>query len=310
MTVRRLSEMAFKIKDETCFREWGKGLDFTQFEKRERRLRDHFFFDRAGTIYGAFVGERLVSSCEILEVSRAWSDSVSPVFGVASVVTSGEFRRNGYASILLERVKRELGWGESSHAYLYSEVDPSIYERLGFFSGNRENTYRCILTTASLGNPQIHVKRLEFKQAIEQIGFDNSWAIPVSIEHANWTLSRFQIYAELSKSPEPALFFYGCGDSLLGLAFDFKNHFESRKRRAWMMYFRGASRNETLAMLQCAFKDLAEISTSEIVCDVGESQAMQFLCPEALTHSFKNDSHFMSTDREILSKLPSRLCWL
>lgn len=55
-------------------------------------------------------------------------------FGFGSVVTPKNFRKNGYASKMLtaaiDQIEKE---NPDSVIFLYSDIDPAFYEKLGFF---------------------------------------------------------------------------------------------------------------------------------------------------------------------------------
>lgn len=55
------------------------------------------------------------------------------IYGVGSIATATNQRKNGYASVLIENVLRNLQTNRNSKiTYLYSDINPEFYERFGF----------------------------------------------------------------------------------------------------------------------------------------------------------------------------------
>lgn len=53
-----------------------------------------------------------------------------PAFGIGSVATAPSARRRGFASRLIERVVQSMP--SDAIVFLHADVDPALYERLGF----------------------------------------------------------------------------------------------------------------------------------------------------------------------------------
>ena len=54
-------------------------------------------------------------------------------FGIGSVATKSDKRRNGYASNLIQHVIDDLISDEGAEVFfLYSDIDPIMYKKLGF----------------------------------------------------------------------------------------------------------------------------------------------------------------------------------
>lgn len=55
------------------------------------------------------------------------------IYGIGSIATNASQRKNGNASILIEKVLDELQNNRNSKVtYLYSDINPEFYERFGF----------------------------------------------------------------------------------------------------------------------------------------------------------------------------------
>lgn len=55
------------------------------------------------------------------------------IYGIGSIATNPDQRKNGYASVLIESVINNLQTNRNSKiTYLYSDINPEFYERFGF----------------------------------------------------------------------------------------------------------------------------------------------------------------------------------
>jgi GNAT superfamily N-acetyltransferase len=114
------------------FELWGNERDF------ERYVAD--FRDVAGSAYGKrrpfTVGLResgtLVCSCKNYDREIRWGDASLRATGIASVFTPERLRGHGFATAMLGSLldaERDAG---RDVAFLYSDIHPAYYERLGF----------------------------------------------------------------------------------------------------------------------------------------------------------------------------------
>jgi GNAT superfamily N-acetyltransferase len=116
---------------------WGAGRDLAEHEARTLEQ-----LERGGPELLRYVGlvdddGRLVASIKRYALALAVPASpagVVPAVGIGAVFTRDDARRQGAATTLLRAVlgeARDLGYRA---AWLYSDVAPAIYERLGFVS--------------------------------------------------------------------------------------------------------------------------------------------------------------------------------
>lgn len=82
-----------------------------------------------GSWHVLFSDNELVSS--IIEYQNCWGLDAG-YLGFGSVCTAPQFRRQGYASLLLShRIQNAKALGFQG-IYLFSDIDPALYEKLGF----------------------------------------------------------------------------------------------------------------------------------------------------------------------------------
>ncbi len=83
---------------------------------------------------GLRVDAQLVSSCKLYDREIRWGQKTLRATGIGAVFTPDAFRGRGYASAMLGALldeERALG---HDVAYLYSDIHPIFYERLGFIA--------------------------------------------------------------------------------------------------------------------------------------------------------------------------------
>ena len=116
-----------KVKErEQLFREayklWSKNRTFTQY--CEENSKEDFY----GTRYIIEAEGEIVSSLILLKLKEQYD---CKVYGFGSVLTPSLHTGKGYASRLLKYCLEEI-IEENSIVFLYSEINPSFYERFKF----------------------------------------------------------------------------------------------------------------------------------------------------------------------------------
>ncbi len=129
--------------DQRTHAAWGNGLSLPQYLQRERVLRAAPFSQQG---LRAWVLKRdgvLLASCEtyacevhVAASGRGATGSDSPLrglgHGIASVYVDETQRGHGYASELLRRVHATLKQEGAVLCFLWSEIGPTLYGRLGY----------------------------------------------------------------------------------------------------------------------------------------------------------------------------------
>lgn len=123
--------------DRLTYPSWGQGLSVEQYLQRERRLRAQPFCRAGLRRWVLRDGDQVLASCETLEsqLSQLGAGGAlrhGTAHGIASVFVEERLRGHGHASELLRRVHVELKQLGAGCAYLFSEVGPTLYEKLGY----------------------------------------------------------------------------------------------------------------------------------------------------------------------------------
>ncbi|MEO7039546.1 MAG: GNAT family N-acetyltransferase [Candidatus Elarobacter sp.] len=89
-------------------------------------------FGRRFSVLGLQIDGALVASCKRYTRSLRCGERIYKAAGIGAVFTPAEFRGRGYATALLGALldrEREL---DTDCAYLYSDIAPAFYQRIGF----------------------------------------------------------------------------------------------------------------------------------------------------------------------------------
>ncbi len=106
---------------EEGYREWKKNRTFEQY------CIDNGKEDSYGTRYVMETDGRIVSSLITLDLKKFNGRNT---YGFGSVLTPKEYAGKGYATQLLKKCIAQIN--DTSPIFLYSDINPSFYERLNF----------------------------------------------------------------------------------------------------------------------------------------------------------------------------------
>lgn len=115
-------ERAFLFQE--GYKEWSKARTFEQY------CIDNSKDDTIGTRYVIEENSRIVCSSVLMQLQ---SISGLAVYGLGSILTSQNHRGKGYGSELIKRCIN-LVPDANTIIFLYSDIHPSYYEKLGFQS--------------------------------------------------------------------------------------------------------------------------------------------------------------------------------
>ena len=104
---------------------WGEGLAPDEYLRTCRASPKY----AAGTWYMLVEGDAPVAS---LLLHRDGFGLVDGHVGIGSIATASAHRRRGLASMLVGGVVDDLRRGGTRAAWLFPDIDPAFYERLGF----------------------------------------------------------------------------------------------------------------------------------------------------------------------------------
>jgi GNAT superfamily N-acetyltransferase len=116
---------------------WGRSLTLAQYLFRERVLRASPFSRRGLRAWalqrrGATLASCETYACDVVIGGRGTAPSRATGHGIASVYVDPDQRGHGYASELLRRVHAALHAEGALLCFLWSEIGPTLYQRLGY----------------------------------------------------------------------------------------------------------------------------------------------------------------------------------
>ena len=110
---------------------WGARRDFERYAADFRATAATASARRPFTV-GLRVGNRIVCSCKRYDRELRWQKKRLRASGIGAVFTSLELRGRGYASAMLGALLDEERAAGRDLAFLFSDIHPAFYERLGF----------------------------------------------------------------------------------------------------------------------------------------------------------------------------------
>jgi GNAT superfamily N-acetyltransferase len=122
--------------DRHTYASWGDGLSLDQYLGRERQLRASAFSRRRLRTWllcdGDSPSAAILATCETYAVELFAGDKPGVGHGIATVFVEPARRGHGYASQLLTLLHAELQKEGALASYLFSEIGPALYQRLGY----------------------------------------------------------------------------------------------------------------------------------------------------------------------------------
>jgi GNAT superfamily N-acetyltransferase len=131
--LERATETDLAELDEASHGEWGYGLPLAAHRARERTLRESPWSRGGHTGWVLRQGAEILASCETYAMPCQVHGEPGTAWGIASVFVRPSLRGKGYASELLQALAERLSSEAKARALiLFSDVGPSLYERLGY----------------------------------------------------------------------------------------------------------------------------------------------------------------------------------
>lgn len=115
------SEREFLFRE--GYKQWPKNRSFEEYVQDNQKEDDY------GTRYVLTVDEKILSSAIVLRLESIHSQ---PVYGLGSILTAAAQQGKGYATTLIKDCISRLEKAEEVLIFLYSDIDPGFYEKLGF----------------------------------------------------------------------------------------------------------------------------------------------------------------------------------
>jgi len=113
---------------------WGDGRSFERYVADFRAIAGSTYAKRRPFTVGVVEDGRIVSSCKNYDREIRWNDVSLRATGIGAVFTPDRLRGRGYASLMLGALldaERDAG---RDVAFLYADIHPAFYERLGFIA--------------------------------------------------------------------------------------------------------------------------------------------------------------------------------
>ncbi len=183
--------------------EWRGRLTDQQFLERNRRLYAHPFGRSRVQTWIWRDGKAILSSLDTVSIRLKVGDKVRDAWLIASVVTPKSHRGHGYAKTLLT----ELFKTEPDRAsLLFSDIDPSFYETLGFKVTVHEELD--VFSASEIGGPLRPIPATAFFEYQKWARADlaaqapphTAWPEP-DRELMDWQLERFRYFGSLKQKP-------------------------------------------------------------------------------------------------------------
>lgn len=124
MIFRQAAKAEIPLLFQEGYQEWSKNRTFAQY------CLDNSKDDAIGTRYVLEANGHIVSSAVLMQLT---SSKGTAVYGLGSILTAKNHRGKGYGGELVKKCLK-LVPADNTVVFLYSDINPSYYEKLGFQS--------------------------------------------------------------------------------------------------------------------------------------------------------------------------------
>lgn len=188
-----------RARDALNYAVWGGELSLDQFLAREARLWRHPFSQRGLRLWLLRRGDEVLASCETYAISCQAGEQSGVAHGIASVFVEQRLRGQGHASALLRGVNARLHSEGALCTYLMSEVEPTIYARLGFVA----RPLRCQRFSAQHGAPPAAVEWLALDRLDPSLlpAWGDALSLRLDPDFVRWHIERGWFHADALGRP-------------------------------------------------------------------------------------------------------------
>ncbi len=116
------------------FELWHDGRTFERYAGDFRSVASSTYAKRRAFTVGLREGDALVASCKTYDRELRWQSTSLRATGIAAVFTLPAFRGRGYATVMLGALLDAERRAGRDVAYLYSDIHPQYYAKLGFLA--------------------------------------------------------------------------------------------------------------------------------------------------------------------------------
>jgi predicted N-acetyltransferase YhbS len=174
---------------------WGGGRDFAHYADDYRALAASPFCRGHELAVGMREGGTLVASCKLFRRELRAGNTRLRATGIGAVFTPTALRGRGYATAMLAMVMDRARAAGRDIAFLYSDLHPAFYERLGFVA---LPSRRLTLGAASLSGSRSGAVTLEprdwtaLRHCFDDLDARGGWGFTRTAAvwdwmHAKWT---------------------------------------------------------------------------------------------------------------------------
>lgn len=111
---------------------WNDGRDFEAYVADLRAMAATTYAKRRPFLVGLRDGERFVATCKNYDRELRWGERSLRATGIGAVFTPQALRGRGYATVMLGALLDSERANGRDLAFLYSDIHPAYYEKLGF----------------------------------------------------------------------------------------------------------------------------------------------------------------------------------
>ena len=113
---------------------WGGKRSFESYADEFRAMAASAYLKRRRFTVGLRLEGQLVSSCKLYDREIRWGQKTLRATGIGAVFTPELLRGRGYASAMLGALLDDERAAGRDAAFLFSDIHPAFYERLGFIT--------------------------------------------------------------------------------------------------------------------------------------------------------------------------------
>lgn len=111
---------------------WNDGREFDRYVADLRAMAASTYAKRRPFLVGIRDGERFAATCKTYDRELRWEARALRATGIGAVFTPPALRGRGYATAMLGALLDAERAAGRDLAYLYSDIHPAYYEKLGF----------------------------------------------------------------------------------------------------------------------------------------------------------------------------------
>jgi GNAT superfamily N-acetyltransferase len=180
---------------------WGDGRSFERYVQDTNAIAGSLYGSKGGFTWGLREDGRIVSSFKRYHREVRWGDRIMRACGIGAVFTDPDMRGRGFSSVMIgEHLDRERAAG-ADLAYLYSDIHPAFYERLGFIAlPSRSFTINSALLDGSAAGASVLEESdwAGVRRCFEQLDSERAWSMRRTPLVWNWMKFRWN-------APSPGL---------------------------------------------------------------------------------------------------------